>query len=44
MCSSDLANRRMLDAFNQALVEDGFLAAPLKLDDVFVPVEGLTAG
>lgn len=38
------ANRRMLDAFNQALVEDGFLAAPLKLDEVFVPVEGLTAG
>jgi 4,5-dihydroxyphthalate decarboxylase len=34
-------NRRMLDAFNQILVDDGFLPAPLKLEDVFVPIEGL---
>jgi 4,5-dihydroxyphthalate decarboxylase len=36
-------NRKMLDAFNLALVDDGFLAAPLKLEDVFVPVEGYSA-
>jgi 4,5-dihydroxyphthalate decarboxylase len=34
------ANRKMLDAFNQALVDDGYLAAPMKLEEVFVPVEG----
>ena len=36
-------NRKMLDAFNQALVDDHFLDAPMKLEDVFVPIEGLTA-
>jgi 4,5-dihydroxyphthalate decarboxylase len=34
-------NRKMLDAFNQILVADGWLDAPLKLDDVFVPIEGV---
>jgi 4,5-dihydroxyphthalate decarboxylase len=34
-------NRKMLDAFNQILVEDGWLDAPMKLEDVFVPIEGL---
>jgi 4,5-dihydroxyphthalate decarboxylase len=35
------ANRKTLDAFNQALVDDGFLDAPLDLNQVFVPIEGL---
>lgn len=34
------ANRKMLDAFNLALVDDGYLSEPMKLEDVFVPVEG----
>ena len=33
-------NRKLLDAFNQALVDDGFIPAPMKLEEVFVPVEG----
>ncbi len=37
------ANRKALDAFGRHLVEDGFYAAPLPLDEVFVPVEGLSA-
>jgi 4,5-dihydroxyphthalate decarboxylase len=36
-------NRRTLEAFNQALVDDGLLQAPMKLEDVFVPIEGLSA-
>jgi 4,5-dihydroxyphthalate decarboxylase len=34
-------NRKMLDAFNRALIDDGFLSEPMKLEDVFVPIEGL---
>lgn len=37
------ANRKMLDAFNLALADDGFLAEPMKLEEVFVPVEGYSA-
>lgn len=36
-------NVKTLDAFNQALVSDRFLSAPLSLDEVFVPIEGLSA-
>jgi len=36
-------NRKALEAFNQHLVEDGLLDAPMKLEDVFVPIEGLAA-
>lgn len=32
------ANRATLDAFNAFLVDDGFLPAPLALDDVFVDI------
>jgi 4,5-dihydroxyphthalate decarboxylase len=34
-------NRKMLNAFNDILVADGWLQAPLRLEDVFVPVEGV---
>jgi 4,5-dihydroxyphthalate decarboxylase len=36
-------NVKTLDAFNQALVADQFLSAPMSLDEVFVPIEGLSA-
>jgi 4,5-dihydroxyphthalate decarboxylase len=37
-------NRKALDVFGQYLLEDGFLQAAMKPEDVFVRIEGLAAG
>ena len=36
-------NRKALEAFVQYLVDDGLLERPMRLEDVFVPIEGLVS-
>jgi 4,5-dihydroxyphthalate decarboxylase len=33
-------NRQTLDTFHQFLLDDGFLSAPVPLQDVFAPIGG----